>query len=92
MSPTYTLEIRPGSLGYVFATRDADAELFEVYIQYGSVEPRIEDATERAALVAACRAYRAPAAPAPASRDRSRDIPDVRDAMRRAGFDVDEKY
>ena len=89
---TYTLTTRPGSPGYVFATRDADGQQFEVYLQYGAVEPRIEDATARAALVAVCRAYRAPAAPAPAPAPRGRrhDLPDVSAAMRRAGFEVEE--
>jgi hypothetical protein len=84
--PEYTLEVRDGSPGYVFATRD-DGKLFEVYLQYGAVEPRIEDAEERTALVALCRAYRPPKQAPPAPRDRSRDIPDVREQMRRAGFD-----
>ena len=86
---TYALEVRPGSAGYVFATRE-DGQLFEVYLQYASIEPRIEDAAERAVLVAAARAYRAPAAPASAPRDRSRDIPDVRAQMSKAGFYEDE--
>lgn len=82
---TFTLETRPGSPGYVFATRD-DGQLFEIYLQYAAVEPRIEDATERAALVAAARAYRAPAAPETPARDTSRDLVDVRAQMVKAGF------
>ena len=88
---TYTLEIRPGSPGYVFATRD-DGQLYEVYLQYAAVQPRIDDATERAALVALCTAYRPPPAPAAAPRDTSYDIADVRAQMRRAGFYEDEPY
>lgn len=84
---TFTLETRPGNSGYVFATRD-DGQLFEIYLQYGAVQPRIEDDAERAALVAQARAYQAPAAPPKAPRDRSRDIGDVRAQMRAAGFEA----
>lgn len=92
----YTFEIRPGQPGYVYATRVHDNVLFEVSLQYSSVEPmrddqpRMTDPTERAALVAACRAYKAPAAQIQTPRDRSRDIPDVSAEMRRAGFEVEE--
>ncbi len=92
---TYALATRPGSPGYVFATRDDGAQ-FEVYLQYASIEPLVEgqarltDPTERAALLTACDAYRPPAAPAPAPRDTSHDIADVRAQMVKAGFAYDQ--
>ena len=85
---TYTLEIRPGSPGFVFAIREDGAQ-FDVYLQNGAEEPRIADPIERAALIAACRAYKAPVAPVVA-RDTSRDRPNVDAEMRRAGFDMSE--
>lgn len=85
-STQYTFEIRPGSPGYVFAT-DTDGQEYEIYLQYGAVEPHIADQAQRAALLAQARAYRAPA-PVSTPRDTSRDILDVRAEMRRAGFDA----
>ena len=89
----FTLEKRPGSPGYVFAT-DQAGHTYEVYLQYGSIDPmtdaqpRLTDPAERAALLAACRAFR-PAPQVARPVDHSRDIPDVRPQMRRAGFEVD---
>ena len=66
---TYTMATRPNTPGYIFATRD-DGVLFEIYTQYGAIEPRIEDATERANLLAQARAFwgtpKTVAAPVPA--------------------------
>ena len=84
----YELTTRPGAPGYIFATRE-DGQLFEIYTQYGDIEPRIEDATERAHLLEQARDYwsQPKAAPAPkALRDTSHDIPDVRAEMHAAGF------
>lgn len=87
METTYELEIREGSPGYVFATRN-DGQKFEVNTQYGSVEPRLESKEERLALIGLCRNFRP--APLPViARDRSRDLPNVDAQMRAAGFEIE---
>lgn len=84
-------ETRAGSSGYVFATLP-NGKVVEIYLQYAhpAVIAREQGMSreEAEALIAAARSYRPEPKPA-IERDRSHDLPNVDEQMRREGFEID---